>query len=755
MKPLEEIQDEIVERLHAGEDVDRSAILAAHPEHAPALAAFLDLVGEIEAGTPDSLPPPSRLGDFLILREVGRGGMGVVYEAEQKSLGRRVALKVLPPALGHDRRLLERFRREAQAAGRLRHPGIVPVYSFGEVAGTPFFAMELVGGRSLAQILTARRRGDHAGLPVTPDAWQRFVLDIAARVADALAYAHGRGILHRDVKPANVMIDDDGTPRLTDFGLAQDLWQEGLTMSGEIFGSPKYMSPEQAFQRQVAVDERTDIYSLGVTLYELLTLRLPYPSNTSSEYMVALERGDVVPLRDVDATIDEGLERSVLRALAKEPEERYATAADFARDLRAVLDGRPVATPPPLPASASTPAARALGATATAGAPPPPPPPPAPAPPARPHRHPAHARSHGSFTKALLTVGCLGLIVFAVVIFGGAMLIGVPVSLEAESPPPALNRAPTTSSMPSNRDLHVMAVSDAPGVEATLRSWITPRIVLRDIVARNALGTYRCELDVPVPRGVKGDLQLDVTWAVSVDGGAWRSLAPEAPVESYVLEKAGRLTLTRTADLAALLTDTGSAESVALAHEALVRIRRVGSSPESGTTTRFRIQKKLLVYAAFPDHYPTGIRGGRVELVMQRSLSPTAATLLEVGATERGEKELIVQLDFEHGSGTIATAVRAELFVPGSEAPFATAPLVFEAFDGDGVLRATRRVAFTLNTAPLDEEARLMLELHSGAIDSLRVVLSPSRDLVLAETNLDSYWDGTVDSLVPFALGAR
>jgi tRNA A-37 threonylcarbamoyl transferase component Bud32 len=339
-RALEDVQDEVLDRLHAGEPVDRDAVLAAHPGHADALRRFFTLLDVIETPEDGELAAPSRLGEFEILRELGRGGMGVVYEARQASLNRRVALKVLPPALRRDRRLLTRFQREAEAAGRLRHPNIVPVYSIGESAGAPFFAMELVDGRSLADVIRVRREGGSAGLPTGPDAWRAWALEVAARIADALDYAHGRGILHRDIKPGNILLEADGTPRLTDFGLALDMQASELTLSGERFGSPLYMSPEQAFRHDQPVDARTDIYSLAVTLYEALTLRLPYRGTTHAELMSALSTGEVVPPREADPSMPEPLARVLSQALRSDPRERYATAAAFAGDLRASL-GRP------------------------------------------------------------------------------------------------------------------------------------------------------------------------------------------------------------------------------------------------------------------------------------------------------------------------------------------------------------------------------------------------------------------------------
>jgi len=343
---LEDIQDDIIARLHAGDPVDRDVLLLEHPEHAEPLRGFFQLIDVIEAPPSEGGMQPANLGEFTVVREIGRGGMGVVYEATQASLKRRVALKVLPAALARSERVVERFRREAEAAGRLRHPGIVPVFSVGEAAGTSFFAMELVDGRSLADVLALRRGGDDAGLPAAGDAWRTWAVETTARIADALAYAHEQGILHRDIKPGNVLLDDKGAPRLTDFGLALDLHADGLTMTGENLGTPQYMSPEQLVRRARGIDARTDIYSLAVTLYELLTLQLPYEAESTAQLFAALQAGQVVPPRKVDADIEPDLEQVLLRALRVDPQDRYADAATFAADLRAVLDHEPLAPTP-------------------------------------------------------------------------------------------------------------------------------------------------------------------------------------------------------------------------------------------------------------------------------------------------------------------------------------------------------------------------------------------------------------------------
>ena len=347
---LEQLVDDLIERLQAGDNVDLEAVIREHPDHAepirrmiPALEALVDF-GEtsatsngrrpgraLEAGTPAKV-----LGDFRLIQEIGRGGMGIVYEAEQVSLGRRVALKLLPMAAAMDPRQIQRFRVEAQAAACLHHPHIVPVHGVGCERGVHYYAMQLIEGQSLAAMISELRRLDGLDLAESPDpglaalststlaarlltrdagdrrddggtgssadsvassraatesptpatgrgkiagssthngGYVRAAARLALQAAPALDHAHARGILHRDIKPGNLLLDAESRLWVADFGLAQVHGDDRLTLSGDVLGTLRYMSPEQALGRRVVIDGRTDIYSLGVTLYELLTLR--------------------------------------------------------------------------------------------------------------------------------------------------------------------------------------------------------------------------------------------------------------------------------------------------------------------------------------------------------------------------------------------------------------------------------------------------------------------------------------------------
>lgn len=269
---------------------------------------------------------------FEIIQELGRGGMGVVYEARQISLDRVVALKLLP--LGTvDRAAAERFAREAATAAGLRHPNIVPIYATGEAPGTLWYAMPKIEGQSLAQLIAKHP----AGL-----AWQR-VVEIGIVAAEALVYAHRQGIVHRDVKPANFLEDAGGHVWLTDFGVARRDADAAATLSQAICGTPRYMSPEQIAGGDEPIDHRTDLYSLGATLYELATGRAVVASTSPLEVLQEVRHGEPIAPRVVNPRLPRALEVVLLKCLEKSPRDRYAMAADLLADLQALADGRPIA----------------------------------------------------------------------------------------------------------------------------------------------------------------------------------------------------------------------------------------------------------------------------------------------------------------------------------------------------------------------------------------------------------------------------
>ncbi len=325
-------------------------------------------------------------GDFEVRRKIGQGGMGTVYEAWQRSLKRPVALKVLANSLAMTDNVVTRFQREAEAAANLHHPNIVPIYARGDHDGLYFYAMELVDGRSLNEIiaeLRGERRGSSLDLtetklivggdraqpenaretdsPSNPDdtaqmaalsgaedpssasrvaltkstaAHYTRIAELMASAADAVAYAHRHGVIHRDIKPHNFMYGNDDRLYITDFGLARVLEQPGVTVTGEFVGSPLYMAPEQITGAQAAVDHRADIYSLGATLYEWLTLWPPFPGETREQVISKIISTDAPAPRSLNPKTPIDLETICLKALEKTPNRRYANAAAMAEDLR-------------------------------------------------------------------------------------------------------------------------------------------------------------------------------------------------------------------------------------------------------------------------------------------------------------------------------------------------------------------------------------------------------------------------------------
>ncbi len=386
---IESLAEEYLDALQAGAAPDRRAIAAANPAVASALVRRLALVeamhrlaqsgsGDGDAG-PDGRaihvncphcgnaiqlvaprsaevicrncgtsfpvdpeatapPPPSVLpqtiGKFEIQGVVGRGTFGTVYRARDPELARTVAVKVPRTGYFGTSEEEERFLREARSAAQLSHPGIVKVLEIARERGVPYIVSDYIDGLPLSDLLTGARPGF------------RESADLVARVADALAYAHSSGIIHRDVKPSNIVLDPSGLPHLTDFGLARrDDAEITMTQEGQILGTPAYMSPEQASGEQRQVGPRSDVYSLGVVLYVLLTGGLPFRGNSRMLLQQVLHEDPKSP-RGLDDRIPRDLETICLKAMAKEPAKRYGSASEFAADLRRFLSGEPILARP-------------------------------------------------------------------------------------------------------------------------------------------------------------------------------------------------------------------------------------------------------------------------------------------------------------------------------------------------------------------------------------------------------------------------
>ena len=412
--------EEFLAAQRAGQQLERQQFLTRYQDVAAALADCLDGLEFIQAAVPQlsqpalepalrapdpEIQPESLLGEYRLVREIGRGGMGVVYEAVQMSLGRQVALKVLPFAAALDGKQLQRFKNEAQAAAHLHHQNIVPVYGVGCDRGVHYYAMQFIDGQTLAAMIAElrpaggrasedrasssaavsglagelvsgrwappRRGRGHsqftsssthlAGRPETAGAgcqsdpvaaetttapaalaterstrtpaFFRTVANLGVQAAGALEYAHGLGVVHRDIKPANLLLDGRGTLWVTDFGLAHCQSQAGLTMTGDLLGTLRYMSPEQALAQRAVIDHRTDIYSLGVTLYELLTLEPVFDGRDRQELLRQITFDEPRLPRRLNKALPVELETIVLKAMEKNPADRYATAQELADDL--------------------------------------------------------------------------------------------------------------------------------------------------------------------------------------------------------------------------------------------------------------------------------------------------------------------------------------------------------------------------------------------------------------------------------------
>ncbi len=369
-----EIVDEFLDRLKRGERPEIEEYTRRHPHLAAILRQMLPTLQlmHLSASAPArsaevlaaDIEPEGPLGDFRIVREVGRGGMGVVYEAIQISLGRRVALKVLPFAVALDATHLQRFKNEAAAAAHLHHSNIVPVYAVGCERGVHYYAMQFIDGQTLAEVIGALRglaeldSEDQGGaqrpvssvhvrfacssLPAAGPGFFRAVAGLATQAAEALEHAHTLGVIHRDIKPANLLIDEKGNLWVTDFGLAQVQTDTRLTRTGDVVGTLRYMSPEQALGHPSGVSHRTDLYALGATLYELLTLEPAFRGDDRQQLLRQIAFEEPRPPWRINKAVPVELETIVLKAMAKNPAERYATARELADDLGRFLKDEPI-----------------------------------------------------------------------------------------------------------------------------------------------------------------------------------------------------------------------------------------------------------------------------------------------------------------------------------------------------------------------------------------------------------------------------
>jgi serine/threonine protein kinase/WD40 repeat protein len=412
--PVEVLAEEFLERRRRGEAPALAEYLERYPDLAddirdvfPALLLMDEIDPNLRELSPHADGPPRQIGDYRLVRRIGAGGMGVVYEAEQLSLGRCVALKVLSPQALGDSKAQERFRREARSAAQLHHTNIVPVFEVGQEGGVSYYAMQLIAGPSLDQVIRELRRQreqattgrldetpaatvpmvapveDEAPAAVSQAAssllsglrepagrvvssstspsvgsgssvnsvtatlgvmraghrpYYRSVAHIGQQMALALAHAHARGIVHRDVKPSNLLLDESGVVWMTDFGLAKTE-DDNLTRTGELAGTLRYMAPER-FQGEC--DARTDIYALGLTLYELLVLGPAFPANDRLHLMEYIRNREPPRPRAVDGRIPRDLETVILKAIEKDPRRRYQSSDELAADLQRFLADEPI-----------------------------------------------------------------------------------------------------------------------------------------------------------------------------------------------------------------------------------------------------------------------------------------------------------------------------------------------------------------------------------------------------------------------------
>ena len=381
--------DELMSAEARGESVDIEQMAARHPEYQDEILSTLQLLrsldnlddASIQAEQVVNDPRLRQIGDFQLIRELGRGGMGIVYEAEQLTVERRVAVKLLPFAALADPTRLQRFKNEVRAAGALHHPHIVPVFAVGVERGMHYFAMQLINGPSCETLLNSLRTTEpkqrtssdsvkqvyepgqffsdekdtvpdiqaiiSTERTRSPEEYQRTVANWGVQAAEALAFAHENGVLHRDIKPGNLLLDERGQIWVADFGLARIEQDPSVTTSGDILGTLRYMAPEQATPNRVLVDHRADIYSLGATLYELLTLRPIYDEHNRAALLRQIATATPLSLSKLDDSVPFDLAIIISKAIAKDREDRFSSAQAFADELKRFVNGEAIKTHPP------------------------------------------------------------------------------------------------------------------------------------------------------------------------------------------------------------------------------------------------------------------------------------------------------------------------------------------------------------------------------------------------------------------------
>lgn len=357
--PIEALGEELLDRHRRGESVSVDQYALEYPEWADQIRLQFPVMIALEKFKESSLSygsdsfemsvdAPQELGDFHIIREIGRGAMGVVYEAEQQSLQRRVAVKVFPAQTLREPGKLDRFARESKMSAGLHHNNIVPVFGVGQHDGLHYFVMQRIDGKGLDEIIEDAKKFamPNRSSPQTEsaEAWAiassfHHAATIGVQVADAIHYAHSNGVLHRDIKPSNLMIDANGTVWVSDFGLATVLQEEPTIDRNDIAGTLRFMAPEQLSGKH---DTRSDLYSLGVTLYELVTLEPAFVAESKAAVIDRILRGEFIRPREIRPSIPRDLEAIILKAMAVQPETRYRDGLELAADLERFVDGRAV-----------------------------------------------------------------------------------------------------------------------------------------------------------------------------------------------------------------------------------------------------------------------------------------------------------------------------------------------------------------------------------------------------------------------------